>query len=133
VDLADQRVAEARRYVPGGEFTVGSVFDPGIRQRFEDFDVFVVLEILEHLEQDTELLAAIPQGATVILSVPNYDSEAHVRFFADADAVVERYGALLDFEAGEGHVCERRQTLLSRLRGRKRHRIFVFAAVRRSS
>lgn len=59
--------------------------------------VFVCLETLEHLDDDLGLIARVPPGHRLLLSVPNYGSQAHVRAFRSPGAVWERYDRLLVF------------------------------------
>lgn len=59
--------------------------------------VYVALEILEHIDDDLALLARIPAGRRTIISVPTFDSPAHVRYFTTTESVVARYRDLLDF------------------------------------
>lgn len=60
------------------------------------FDAVVCTEVLEHVERDREILAALPAGTFVVASVPNFDSFGHVRLFRTEGEVRERYGALVD-------------------------------------
>lgn len=79
--------------------------------------VFTCLEVLEHLEDDRALVARVPPGHRLILTVPNYDSESHLRVFRHVSEVWKRYDRLLDFRrwvmVGSGrhglHVCETRR------------------------
>ena len=52
--------------------------------------------MLEHIEHDLEAIGNWKSGTYCICSVPNFDSETHVRFFESADQVRARYGALID-------------------------------------
>lgn len=58
-------------------------------------DKYVLIEILEHLNEDKQLLAKIPRGKEVILSVPSYLGGSHVRKFDNAEQVKERYGSIV--------------------------------------
>lgn len=58
------------------------------------FDTAVCTEVLEHVEADREILAALPTGTHIVATVPNYDAFGHLRLFADADEVRRRYGVL---------------------------------------
>ena len=62
------------------------------------YSCFVCLEALEHLPGDTDrkLLADLPKGKTIILSVPNYDSAGHYRTFQTLKDVTDRYGEWVD-------------------------------------
>lgn len=59
---------------------------------------YVCLEVLEHLEDDMALVEKIPPGHQFIFSVPNYESEAHVRWFRSARDIFDRYASLLTFK-----------------------------------
>ncbi|MDI5789532.1 hypothetical protein PO124_17085 [Bacillus licheniformis] len=40
------------------------------------------------------VLSNLPQGSDMVISVPNYDSRAHVRHFKHIDEVIERYDGI---------------------------------------
>ena len=78
----------------------GCIFE---RTSFQKLDLskdtqFVCLEVLEHIEQDIELLKRLPSKATLVFSVPTYDSAGHVRTFPSVESIKERYGPILDME-----------------------------------
>jgi SAM-dependent methyltransferase len=60
--------------------------------------IFTCLEVLEHLEDDLDLVRRIPPGHRFIFSLPNYPSEAHLRDFRLLRDVWERYGSLATFK-----------------------------------
>jgi len=61
---------------------------------------FVFVEVLEHLDDDHGALRRwVPPGGKVLMSLPNYASESHVRHFASPGDVYARYAALLRFRA----------------------------------
>jgi len=96
VDFADKLIEMAKDYVPGFRFDCLDVFD--ITDKFQAFDVFICLEVLEHMYKDKELLFKIPVGKQVIISVPNFYSKDHVRAFNSIEEVEERYKGLLLFK-----------------------------------
>jgi 2-polyprenyl-3-methyl-5-hydroxy-6-metoxy-1,4-benzoquinol methylase len=63
--------------------------------RESDYAV-VCLETLEHIEKDTEIIARIPAGAHIVLSVPSFDSASHVRVFKTMKVVLRRYAKYMD-------------------------------------
>jgi trans-aconitate methyltransferase len=123
VDFSPKRIEEARRYVPEVEFEVGDLREARIRARFPEFDTFIVTEVLEHIEDDLGLLAALPQGALVVYSVPTFDAAAHVRVFEDVAAIHRRYGSILATEAGPIHAMVRP--------AKPANRVFIGSARRR--
>lgn len=94
-DFSPSRVAEAARYVPNFRFLTLDVFSAEARDLFAAHDVFVLTEVLEHIEREREVIAMIPARAVVLFSVPNFDSTAHVRTFSSLDALEDRYGDIL--------------------------------------
>ena len=54
-------------------------------------DTYIFCEILEHIERDLELLALVPVGKQVIITVPSFDDPGHVRYFSDLAHALARY------------------------------------------
>ena len=98
VDFSAQRVELARANVPGATFTVGDLRAPEIRDRYDAYETFTVMEVLEHLQEDRDVVRSIPAGRRVILTVPNYQAAAHVRYFTTVEAACERYGDLVELD-----------------------------------
>lgn len=79
--------------------------------------VYVCSEVLEHLEDDLALVRAVPPGHRLLFTVPNFDSESHLRVFRGVGDLWARYGHLVDFRRWvmvgsdrQGiHVCETRR------------------------
>ncbi len=97
VDFSRVRIEEAKRYVPDFEFSCNDLLSPQTVSNYNRFQVFVLLEVLEHIQEDMKLLQSIPRGAVIIFSVPNFDDHAHVRWFPAVAHILGRYGGLLDF------------------------------------
>lgn len=57
-----------------------------LRINFENFeyDCVVATEFLEHIENDIEVLLKIKSKKLIIFTLPDSDSEGHVRFFPDS-------------------------------------------------
>lgn len=94
-DFTPQSIEIARATVPDYKFEVENVFR--MLKRFNLFRSFVMLEFLEHINEDLRVLKAIPIGADVIFSVPNFKGISHVRHFNSINDIVYRYGLLLEF------------------------------------
>jgi trans-aconitate methyltransferase len=65
-------------------------------QALPDGAVFVCLETLEHIEADLRIFSLVPDGHRMVISVPAFDEESHVRHFERWDKVLARYGAFFD-------------------------------------
>lgn len=101
VDFSEVAIRRARALVPRGFFDVVDYATEVGRQRVgalaEQADLVVCAEVLEHIETDRELLAALPIGCDVLLTVPPTDDPGHVRCFSGLAAVEMRYGDLIAF------------------------------------
>jgi 2-polyprenyl-3-methyl-5-hydroxy-6-metoxy-1,4-benzoquinol methylase len=65
----------------------------------DKYNTVVVLEVLEHIENDLLLLERIRKGSTVIFSIPNFNSESHMRWFDSTSDILKRYENFLAFES----------------------------------
>lgn len=87
LDFAPGHIAEARRHLPDADFRLVDIRVDEI----PDADLYVALEVLEHLDDDRAVLERLPSRATVVLSVPSFDSASHVRMFPAQGDARERY------------------------------------------
>lgn len=88
LDFAPRLIEEARRFAPGATFEVADLrTDP-----IPEAEAYVANEVMEHLDDDLAILNRLPYGATVVFSVPSFDSASHVRFFPERGQALERYG-----------------------------------------
>lgn len=98
VDFASNTIYNARRAVPEYMFTIGDLYSARIQGQFHNYDVFVMLEILQLLDGDLSLLEAIPPDKEVIISLPNKGGLGVVRFFLSIDQVESRYSDLVNID-----------------------------------
>jgi 2-polyprenyl-3-methyl-5-hydroxy-6-metoxy-1,4-benzoquinol methylase len=92
-DFSPEAVRRARENSPQS-FDVGDAMSPDFYKR--DYNVAIVLEVLEHVQDDLGLLANLRPGTVLFFSLPTFDDEAHVRFFPQPRQVVDRYQSRVD-------------------------------------
>jgi trans-aconitate methyltransferase len=95
LDFSLEAIAMAQRNVPRGRFVVGDARTSEIHAEIEH-DVIICTEVLEHIEDDLQVLARFGVGKRCLCSVPNFPYESHVRHFRDAEDVAARYGGFFD-------------------------------------
>ncbi|MDE0940251.1 MAG: hypothetical protein OSA43_09870, partial [Pirellulales bacterium] len=61
----------------------------------ETFDCVLIMEFLEHVEQDIDVLTRVRPGTTVLATVPNFAHEGHVHHFNSVAEVESRYSSVL--------------------------------------
>ena len=95
MDFSAAAIAMARSNAPRGQFEVGDARTTDIHQRYEH-DVVVCTEVLEHVQDDLQIIDRFLPGKRCLCSVPNFPHESHVRCFENAFAVRARYGPYFD-------------------------------------
>jgi SAM-dependent methyltransferase len=99
VDISHAQISAAREAYPGWNFIYGDFFQPQVFERYERYDAFLLLNVLDSLEDDLDLLASLPSGKPVLLSAPKFPRPESYRHFPDQPTLKERYGNLLNFRS----------------------------------
>ena len=92
VDFSSQAILLAQKRNP--EIEHKFIVDDLSQYEFPDpseYDVVVLIEVMEHIIKDIQLLTSIPKGKHIVLSVPNYPFDGHVRIFPKIKDVHSRY------------------------------------------
>lgn len=94
-DYAAEGVALAKQNNPerANQFVVGDAFQTGLMEK--EYGLVICFEVLEHVQNDLELLQRIRPGTQMLLSVPNFNDPYHVRYFKNKDEVWERYSQVV--------------------------------------
>ena len=103
VDWSASALAEAFEYF-GANDHEPSFRQQDLREWKPDLEragntVYVCSEVLEHLDDDLNLVRRIPPGHRFLFTVPNFDSESHVRVFARVGDLWRSYSGLLIFRS----------------------------------
>lgn len=61
----------------------------------KDYDVYILLEVLEHIKRDKLILAKIPKDKYILFSLPDFDCDNHIRLFKSKQEIIERYKYLV--------------------------------------
>ena len=98
IDFSAVAIEEAKKRCPAVRFLLADLNSINTIKEF-NFDVVLIMEVLEHVQNDLKILEKLPSQSNVIASVPNFDSYGHVRFFNNAKEVISRYcNVLLNIE-----------------------------------
>jgi 2-polyprenyl-3-methyl-5-hydroxy-6-metoxy-1,4-benzoquinol methylase len=73
------------------------------------YNTVVCLEVLEHIQNDLQILSFLPAETNIIFSVPNFDAPSHVRWFTSERQVKKRYFRAVNIEkiirVGNIYIC----------------------------
>ena len=95
LDFSSVAIQLAKLRCSKGQFFVKNILESDSLGNF-DVDLYIALEVLEHIDKDLDLIERIPLGKLVIFSVPNFDSFGHVRFFKNEESIMNRYQRYFD-------------------------------------
>lgn len=95
LDFSPLRLEHARKVCPEFSFQLVDIFSSDFL-RTETYDAVVLLEFLEHVNDDLGVLGAIRPGTLVLGTVPNFPAAGHVRHFSSASDVHRRYEEVIE-------------------------------------
>lgn len=99
IDFSEVALAQARLRVGKNSRFVFEKADlvenPEVVSSGEDA-FYVLCEFLEHVRDDLLVLSMVPPKARIAFTVPDCGGSPHVRWFANEEEVINRYGGLVD-------------------------------------
>jgi len=101
IDFSKEMIRRAEEKSHGYKFIVGNLIDEEIKDIYRKGKYFILMEVLEHINNDKEILSEIPSKSFVVVTLPSYSAKGHVRYFKKITEIRKRYKSLLDFENGE--------------------------------
>lgn len=104
IDFSKSAISLAQRLNLSAEFIVADAVKLDYSQL--DYEVIITTEFLEHINEDLEVLSKIKSGSLIIATLPNMDSEGHVRFLSkDVEEaktqVIDRYSEICEITSIE--------------------------------
>jgi 2-polyprenyl-3-methyl-5-hydroxy-6-metoxy-1,4-benzoquinol methylase/glycosyltransferase involved in cell wall biosynthesis len=85
-----------------------------------DYNIVVILEVLEHIERDFLVLNKISKNTSIIFSVPNFNSESHVRWFNSKDDIEKRYNNIIKINKIKDIILSPTSNMIYLVKGIKR-------------
>lgn len=126
IDFSEKSIIRAKERFPDYEFICGNLkiilTDKICKKMMKDGKVFVCFEVLEHIENDKEIIKLLPDNSLLIFSVPNISGHGHVRWFNNMQEVEDRYKDILIFTEEKIEMIKK---------GKPHHRLFLFKAYKK--
>jgi 2-polyprenyl-3-methyl-5-hydroxy-6-metoxy-1,4-benzoquinol methylase len=100
IDFSEEAILQAKKNNIGDEsaFIWADLNQINFDGSKNVYDTVLICEVLEHIENDLDILNKIHKDKRVIFSVPNYMSKGHVRCFNNFDEIINRYSKLIEFD-----------------------------------
>lgn len=97
IDYSEIAISKAKERNIEGSFHVINFMENDVLGEL-NADLYIALEVFEHIENDLELIKSLPIGKSIIFSVPSFDSFGHVRFFKSLGHAENRYNKHIVFD-----------------------------------
>lgn len=94
VDIQIKKIQEAMDKFPALNFICCDITKN--LTLLKDIKTFVSFQCLEHIQNDLDIIKAIPPGCLTIFSVPNRPYKGHIRWF-EVDGWKNRFEPYIDF------------------------------------
>jgi trans-aconitate methyltransferase len=99
VDMSHQCIQTAKSAYPGWSFIYGDFTSPQVRQQYERYDAFLLLNVLDVVEDDLGFVESIPSEKPVLFSMPKFPKSDSVRYYDDISPLRERYSNFLSIKS----------------------------------
>lgn len=96
-DFSTTGIELSKKRVPGWKFEYGDALEKKYYPK--KYDTAICLEVLEHVQNDIQILKNIKMDSIVIFSVPNFPAPSHVRRFLSERAIKKRYYKYIDIRS----------------------------------
>jgi 2-polyprenyl-3-methyl-5-hydroxy-6-metoxy-1,4-benzoquinol methylase len=90
IDFSDEAISQAQLRNPSMKFVCDDIRSIDMSQ----YDTIIAFEVLEHIEDDLNILESLKSKQKIVFSVPNYMSRLHYRCFKSKDEINTRYKLL---------------------------------------
>jgi 2-polyprenyl-3-methyl-5-hydroxy-6-metoxy-1,4-benzoquinol methylase len=95
-DFSAEAIKIATARVPSFNFFVSDALSPNPYQ--EKHDTVICMEVLEHITNDLSVIRLLKEGTKVILTLPTFPAEGHVRWFNNERSIKSRFYTVIDIE-----------------------------------
>jgi trans-aconitate methyltransferase len=99
VDISHNRIKTARASYPGWNFVYGDFMAREVREKYERYEAYLLLNVVDILEDDLGILDSLPSGKPLIFSMPRTEKEGSLRFFTDQSSLRDHYSAILNIKS----------------------------------
>jgi len=99
VDNNHQRISTAKAAYPGWKFVYGDMRDSRIRADYERYGAFLMLNLIDTLEDDLGFLASLPPEKPLLFSITISERPEACFFLPDSNSVRDRYSSVLQIKS----------------------------------
>ena len=98
VDSNHRSVSTAKAAYPGWKFIYGDMRDPRIQAEYERYGAFLMLNLIDALEDDLGFLAGLPSGKPLVFSLARSERPEACFFLPESNDIRDRYSSILNIK-----------------------------------
>lgn len=95
IDRSHAQISVAKAAYPGWKFIYGDFNDEHVRAEYERYGAYLMLNLVDTLEDDIGFFQSMPSGKPLVFSLPRFELEGSLRYMADTKDIHERYSSIL--------------------------------------
>ena len=95
VDISHAQIQTAKAAYPEWSFIYGDFRSPQVIERYERFEAYLLLNVMDILDDELAFLDLVPSGKPVLFSMPRFPKEGSLRYYEDVQSIRDRYSSHL--------------------------------------
>ncbi|MDR2459646.1 MAG: class I SAM-dependent methyltransferase [Deltaproteobacteria bacterium] len=99
VDFSHSQIKIAKAAYPGWNFIYGDFTNPQVIEKYERYEAYLLLHVLDTMPDELPFLESIPEGKKIIFSMPRAEREGSLRYFPDNLSLKNRYSGILNIRS----------------------------------
>ena len=99
IDSSHAQISIAKAAYPGWKFIYGDFNDERIRAEYERYGAFLLLNIIDTMEDDIGFFLNMPEDKPLVFSMPRFEKEGSLRWMPESRDVAERYSSILNIKS----------------------------------
>jgi SAM-dependent methyltransferase len=99
IDSSHNNIKTAKAAYPGWNFIYGDFTNPNVIQQYERFEAYLLLNMMDIMEDELAFLDTVPSQKPVLFSIPRFPKEGSLRYYDDPLALRDRYSNHLSIKS----------------------------------
>lgn len=99
VDNNHQQISIAKAAYPGWKFLYGDFNNERVRMEYERYGAYLMLNLIDTLEDDISFLQSMPEGKPLLFSIPKFEKEGATVWLPEGRDIHDRYSSFLQIRS----------------------------------
>ncbi|MDL2226864.1 class I SAM-dependent methyltransferase [Deltaproteobacteria bacterium OttesenSCG-928-M10] len=99
IDSSHAQISMAKAAYPGWKFIYGDFNDERIRAEYERYGAFLMLNLIDEMEDDIGFFLSLPEGKPLVFSMPRFEKEGSLHWMPEGRDIHERYSSILQIKS----------------------------------